>query len=56
MLGCDGAGDPTPVVITELGPEIRMNQFQAKGTHNSYHLAPDPLTAPESCDNLLLEP
>lgn len=41
--GDDTAGDDVPVAWSyPLDDVLRLSDVQAKGTHNSYHLAPDP--------------
>lgn len=35
--GCDDSSDSSPLI---LGDDIRMNQVQYLGTHNSYHIRP----------------
>lgn len=44
-LGC-GDGAP-PVFDYPLDEELRLHHVQARGTHNSYHLAPDPFVLPD---------
>jgi hypothetical protein len=40
----DGGGDEAadPTTTTEAAPALRLNQVQVVGSHNSYHLRPDP--------------
>ena len=41
-VGCSRSADPCAGLGPDPGAGIRLNQMQMKGTHNSYHLAPDP--------------
>lgn len=38
----NGAEDAAPPARYTRDAELRINQLQAKGTHNSYHIAPEP--------------
>lgn len=39
-LACDGGGPP--VFDYPLDDQLRLQHVQSRGTHNSYHIAPDP--------------
>jgi len=41
-LAVVGCGDDVPHFDYPRDGELRLDQVQAKGTHNSYHIAPDP--------------
>jgi hypothetical protein len=43
--GC--AGDAPPSFDYPLDGELRLHHVQARGTHNSYHIAPDPFVLPD---------
>ncbi|MEZ4372612.1 MAG: Ca2+-dependent phosphoinositide-specific phospholipase C [Polyangiaceae bacterium] len=50
MLALAGCGEDSPGPTRSAYPrdnELRMNQLQLKGTHNSYHIAQDPPAVPE---------
>ena len=39
----DSSDSPTTTVVAHpLDDQLRLNQMQVLGTHNSYHVAPDP--------------
>lgn len=49
-LALQGCGEDSPGPSQSVYPrdnELRMNQVQLKGTHNSYHIAQDPAPVPE---------
>ena len=63
LAGCEPEpGDPTPEPFDyPLDDVLRVNHLQAVGTHNSYHVAPDPylidewdFTMPSLTDQLQL--
>lgn len=45
VFGCDGEGDPS--FDYPMDDTLRLDHVQALGTHNSYHIAPDPVDLPE---------
>jgi len=40
--GGDGDGDRSSAPTTQAPPAVRMNEIQVLGSHNSYHLRPEP--------------
>jgi len=45
LIGCSGGGEPS--FDYPLDDELRFQHLQARGTHNSYHIAPDPFVLPD---------
>ncbi|MCA9520284.1 MAG: hypothetical protein KC609_04905 [Myxococcales bacterium] len=44
--GCDQPQRESALTALDLRADLRMNQLQTKGTHNSYHIQPRPKTIP----------